>query len=170
MLWLRLLVAVMGLLIFGGMYALLGRSRRRCDAAWRELRERLTRRAGLAAELLAALRDGAALDAGALAELQQAGDERAPGQHSPREQARLEARLGEALKFVAGAVQRQRGLAENEPLKRILEKLTREENRVQAAVLTYNETVKKHDHKVHYLPWNLFAAAYGFRDRERFGL
>lgn len=159
-----------GVAIFAGTYADLARTRRQCDAAWEELRKRMGKRHDRVAELGDALRTAGVLAGERLDTLGRVLEECVGHAAGLQEQARAERTLNDVLKPLAALVKDSAELNENEDLRKIPEQLTAAENAIRAAALAHNEAVRKNNHKVHYLPWCLFAAAYGFRERERFGL
>jgi LemA protein len=166
-LWILLgvLVLLVVLLVFG--FNRLVRLRNEADTGWANIDVQLQRRADLIPNLVEAVKGYAAHERGvfdevtrARAALQQAG--------TPGAAAAANEGLTAALGRLFAVAEAYPDLKASENFLRLQEDLTDTEDKISAARRYYNATVMRYNTAIQSFPWLLFAAPFGFRDREFF--
>jgi LemA protein len=167
--WLWILLGVVALLVvlLALGYNRLVRLRNEVDTGWANIDVQLQRRTDLIPNLVEAVKGYAAHERGvfeevtrARAALQQAG--------SPGAAAEANEGLTAALGRLFAVAEAYPDLKASENFLRLQEDLTDTEDKISAARRYYNATVMRYNTAIQSLPWLLFAAPAGFRDREFF--
>lgn len=169
MLWLWIVLGVLALLaallVLG--YNRLVRLRNEVDTGWANIDVQLQRRADLIPNLVEAVKGYAAHERGVFEEVTRA---RAAlqGAASPGAAAEANDVLTAALGRLFAVAEAYPDLKASENFLRLQEDLTDTEDKISAARRYYNATVMRYNTAVQSFPWLLFAAPFGFRDREFF--
>jgi LemA protein len=159
-----LVVVVLGLVV---LYNSLVRLRVLVDNAWADIDVQLKRRHDLVPNLVETVKGYAAHERGTLAEVVDARG-KAMSAQSPESKGDAERGLTAALGKLFALAEAYPQLRAAENFGQLQGSLAGIEEAVQSARRYYNAVVRDFNTKIAQVPWNLIAAAFGFRPREFF--
>lgn len=160
------LVGALALLIIGIlMYNSLVRARVRVDNAWAQVQVQLQRRLDLVGNLVETVKAYAAHERQTLEAVITA-RAAATSANSPAEAAEAQGLLGAALGKLFALAEAYPDLKANVNFLALQEELAGTENRISFARNYYNESVQAYNTKIQTVPFNFFARAFGFTERE----
>jgi LemA protein len=167
--WIVLLILVVLIVAFIGMYNGLVKLRVRVDNSWADIDVQLKRRYDLIPNLVETVKGYASHEKDTLEAVIEARN-RAMGVQDPEAKAQAE-------NVLTGALRQLFALAEAYPQLRAVESFTdlqgslnEIEDAVQNARRYYNAVVRDYNTKIHTVPSNLVAGMFGFQRRQFFGL
>jgi LemA protein len=167
--WIVLLILVVLIVAFIGMYNGLVRLRVRVDNSWADIDVQLKRRYDLIPNLVETVKGYASHEKDTLEAVIEARN-RAMAVQGPEEKAQAE-------NVLTGALRQLFALAEAYPQLRAVESFTELqgslneiEDAVQSARRYYNAVVRDYNTKIQTVPSNLVAGMFGFQPRQFFGL
>lgn len=139
----------------------------RVDEAWSDITVQLKRRADLIPNLVNTVQGYAKHEKGVFEEVTEA---RAAvvGASSPKEAAKADNMLTEALKSVFAVAEAYPDLKASQNFSELQQELVDTEDKIQAARRFYNAGVRDLNTKIQLFPNNVFASMLGFKQREFF--
>jgi len=161
------LVALLGWGIL--IYNRLVRLRIRAEEAWRDIDTQLKRRYDLIPNLVETVKGYAAHEKGVFEAVTRA-RAAAINASTPKEQARADAGLKEALKSLFAVVENYPQLKANENFKELQQTLEETEDQIQRARVYYNAVVRDFNSNIGIFPQSLIANMFHFRPREFYTL
>ncbi len=151
------------------MYNRLVRLRVRAEEAWRDIDTQLKRRYDLIPNLVETVKGYAAHEKGVYEEVTKA-RAAAMGASTPKEKARAEAGLKEALKSLFAVVENYPQLKANENFQQLQRTLEETEDQIQRARMYYNAVVRDLNTNIALFPQSLLASLFHFQPREFYTL
>lgn len=166
-LWVVVGIVVVILLFLWATYNGLVRLKVRVDEAWSDITVQLKRRADLIPNLVNTVQGYAKHEKSVFEEVTNA---RAAvvGAGSPKEAAKADNMLTDALKSVFAVAEAYPDLKANQNFSELQQELVDTEDKIQAARRFYNSGVRDLNTKVQVFPNNVFAGMLGFKQREFF--
>ncbi|MCI0434769.1 MAG: LemA family protein [Gemmatimonadetes bacterium] len=156
-------VALFAMVLYNGLVRL----RVQADGAWSDIDVQLKRRYDLVPNLVETVKGYAAHEKGTLEAVIEARN-RAMTAQGPADRAQAENMLTGALKSLFALAEAYPQLRAAENFGQLQASLSQIEEAVQNARRYYNAVVRDYNTKVHQLPSNVIARAFGFREREFF--
>ena len=138
--------------------------------SWSNVDTELKRRYDLIPNLVAAVKGYAAHERAVLERVTELRNRCAANNGTPREQARDETQLVDALKQLLVVVENYPQLKADQQFLKLQEELINTENRIQAARRFYNGNVRDYRNRCETFPSNLVASALGFQAAEFFSV
>ena len=151
------------------MYNRLIRLRVRAEEAWRDIDTQLKRRYDLIPNLVETVKGYATHERGVFENVAKARSA-AMGATTPKEKARAEAGLKEALKSLFAVVENYPQLKANENFQQLQQTLEETEDQIQRARMYYNAVVRDLNTTIGLFPQNLIASMFHFQPREFYTL
>ena len=166
-LWVIIAIVVVVLLFVWISYNGLVRLKVRVDEAWSDITVQLKRRADLIPNLVNTVQ-GYAKHEKTVFEDVTAARAAVVGAGSPKEAAKADNQLTEALKSVFAVAEAYPDLKASQNFSELQQELVDTEDKIQAARRFYNSGVRDLNTKVQVFPNNVFAGMLGFKQREFF--
>jgi len=164
-----LVVLVILVLWFVGIFNMLVRSRNRVREAWSDIDVQLKRRYDLIPNLIETVKGYAAHEKQTLDAVIQARSQ-AMGAHTVKEHAQAENMLTGALKSLFALAEAYPQLRAVESFAKLQDELSDTENKIQAARRFYNINIMTLNTQVEQFPTNAVAGMFGFKKEEFFQL
>ena len=161
---------ILVLLVVAILYNNLVRVRNHCDEAWSDVQTELKRRYDLIPNLVNAVKGYARYERGLLETVTRLRQECVENTGSPGSQAASENKLVRALGALIARVENYPDLKASQNYLQLQQELVNTEDRIQASRRFYNGNVRENNNLVQSFPSNLVASAFGFKEREFFGL
>ena len=139
----------------------------RVDEAWSDITVQLKRRADLIPNLVSTVKGYAKHEKGVFEEVTAARTAML-GANSPKEAAKADNMMEEALKSIFAVAEAYPDLKASQNFSELQAELVDTEDKIQAARRFYNSGVRDLNTKVQLFPNNLFAGMLGFKQREFF--
>jgi LemA protein len=162
-----LILFVLAVVLFVGLYNGLVRLRNQVKNAWSQIDVQLKRRHDLIPNLVETAKGYMKHERETLERITEARS-RAMGARSMGERARAEEDLGRALNQFLLVVENYPDLKANQNFLALQEELTSTENRIAFARQAYNDAVMTYNNKIQMFPSNLMANLFNFRGEEFF--
>ena len=162
-------ILVVVALVGGGVliYNSLVKLREQVDNAWSDIDVQLKRRYDLIPNIVETVKGYAGHERETL-EAVIAARSRAMGASSPQEQGKAEGMLAGALKSLFALSEAYPQLRASENFQELQRTLASVEDDIQGARRYYNAVVRDYNTKIHQVPSNVVAKAFGFQEREFF--
>lgn len=164
-----LVVVIVLILWFVGMYNGLVRERNEVKNSWAQIDVQLKRRHDLIPNLVETVKGYAAHEKSTLDSVVQARS-RAVSAEGVGERAKAEGELGGALGRLMLVVEQYPDLKANQNFLALQEELTSTENKIGFARQYYNDSVMKYNTRVQSVPTNIVAGMFNFQQQEFFEL
>jgi len=169
LIWIVVIVVVVLLFGFIGVYNRLISLKNRTDEAWSDIDVQLKRRYDLVPNLVETVSGYAKHEKELLENVTKARTE-AMGAKSFDDRAQKENQLSETLKSLFAVAENYPNLKANENFAKLQDQLTETEDKIQAARRFYNGNVRDLSIAIESFPSNLIAGIFGFKKRELFQL
>ena len=164
--WIALLflvvIALWAVFAYNGLVKL----REQVDNAWHQIDVQLKRRADLIPNLVRTVKGYMKHERGTLEEITKLRSQIVSG--TPRERARANNMLTEALKTLFAVAENYPKLQASKNFLALQEELSTTENKIAYARQAYNDAVYLYNTQVKYFPTNILAGMLGFKEREYF--
>ncbi|MGE5310049.1 MAG: LemA family protein [Sphaerimonospora mesophila] len=168
-LWVTLGIVALLVIITIAIYNALVRLRVRVDEAWSDITVQLKRRADLIPNLLESVKGYAAHEKEVFEKVTEARSAiMGATKEGPRAAAAAENQFEDALKSLFAVAENYPQLRANENFLQMQAEITDTEDKVQASRRFYNGGVRDLNTKIQTFPSNIFAAMFGFKQREFF--
>ena len=167
--WIVLLILVVLIVAFIGMYNGLVKLRVRVDNSWADIDVQLKRRYDLIPNLVETVKGYASHEKDTLEAVVEARN-RAMAVQGPEEKAQAENVLTGALRQLFALAEAYPQLRAVESFNELQGSLNEIEDAVQSARRYYNAVVRDYNTKIQTVPSNLVAGMFGFQPRQFFGL
>lgn len=164
---LLLLIVVLIVIAFIGIYNRLVVKRTRVDNGWAQIDVQLKRRYDLIPNLVETVKGYAAHEKEVLTRVTDMRS-RAMGAQSPKEAAEANNMLTDTLKTLFAVVENYPQLKANENFLKLQEELTSTENKIAFARQFYNDVVMDYNATIQKFPQTVIASMFGFTRREFF--
>ncbi len=162
-----LLILVVGALFMSGLYNRLVTQDQQVQSAWAQVQNVLQRRADLIPNLVETVKGYAAHEKEVFEAVAEARS-RLAGATSPAEAAAANAGLTSALGRLIAIAENYPNLKANENFIRLQDELAGTENRIAVERMRYNDAVRLYNTSIKRFPTRMFAAMFGFKEREYF--
>jgi len=162
-----LLILIVGALFMSGLYNRLVAQDQQVQGAWAQVQNVLQRRADLIPNLVETVKGYAAHEKEVFETVAEARS-RLAGATSPAEAAAANASLSSALGRLIAIAENYPNLKANENFIRLQDELAGTENRIAVERMRYNDAVRLYNTSIKRFPTRMFAAMFGFKDREYF--
>lgn len=163
-----IVVAVLFVAWFIGMYNSLVRIRQHCRESWSVIDTELKRRYDLIPNLVETVKAYAKHESGVLQAVTKARSKAAASTGSPASQAADENVLVGAMRHLYGVVEHYPDLKASQNFLKLQEELANTEDRIQAARRFYNANVRDMNTRIEVFPSNIIAGMFRFRREEFF--
>jgi LemA protein len=163
--WIILAIVVILIVLFNSLV----RSRNRVDEAWSDISVQLKRRYDLIPNLVETVKGYAAHESGVFEKVT-AARTAAMGAGSLDDKLQKENALAGTLKSLFAVAEAYPELKANQNFMQLQSDLTDTEDKIQAARRFYNGNVRDYNTKLQVFPTNMFAAMFGFKPRDFFGI
>lgn len=168
-LWVTLGVLLVLVLVVVGIYNSLVKLKVRVDEAWSDITVQLKRRADLIPNLLESVKGYAAHEKEVFQKVTEARSAMmSASKEGPKAAAAAENQFEGALKSLFAVAESYPQLRANENFLQLQAEITDTEDKVQASRRFYNGGVRDLNTKIQTFPSNVFAAMFGFKEREFF--
>ena len=162
-----LLILIVGALFMTGLYNRLVAQDQQVQGAWAQVQNVLQRRADLIPNLVETVKGYAAHEKEVFESVADARS-RLAGASSPRQAAEANAALTGALGRLLAIAENYPNLKANENFIRLQDELAGTENRIAVERMRYNDAVRLFNTSIKRFPTRMFAAMFGFKEREYF--
>ncbi len=165
--WILLSLVVLAVLAFVVMYNSLVGLKIRIDNAWAQIDVQLKKRFDLVPNLVETVKGYAKHEKSIFEDVAAARSQWQNAQ-SVKEKAKADASFAGALKSLIAVAENYPTLKANENFKLLQEQLDGIESKIAYTRQFYNDAVMEYSTKVQQIPYNLFAGAFGFGQRDFF--
>jgi len=170
MIWIPLVVVLVLLAAFVGMYNGLVSIRNQCDEAWSNVDTELKRRYDLIPNLVNTVKGYAKHERELLEELVDLRERASANQGGIASQAADEGMLQKVLGNLMVRLEAYPDLKASSNFQELQQELANTENRIQAALRFYNGNVRANNNKMEQFPSNIVASMFNFSRRDFFEL
>ena len=167
--WIVVVVVAVVALFLWAMYNGLVKLRNRVDEAWSDITVQMKRRADLIPNLVNTVKGYAKHEKSVFQDVTEARSA-VVGAGSPKEAAKADNMLTDALKSVFAVAEAYPDLKASRNFSELQQELVDTEDKIQAARRFYNSGVRDFNTKIQMFPNNMFAGKFGFLAREFFEL
>jgi LemA protein len=164
-----LIVIVLFIFFFIGIFNRLVRLRKRCDNGWAQIDVQLKRRYDLIPNLVETAKGYLKHEREVLENVTKA-RQQAINASGVEDQAKAENFLSQTLRSLFAVVENYPDLKANENMKAVQEELVSTENKISYARQHYNDVVMSYNTSTETIPSNIVASMFGFIQREFFEL
>jgi LemA protein len=165
----QIVIVVILVAIFAGMYNGLVRKRNQVDNAWSQIDVQLKRRHDLIPNLVETVKDYMQYEQETLTKVTNARAAAVQaGAQGPQAQAAAENALTNTLRSLFAVVENYPELKANQNVLSLQEELTSTENKISFARQFYNDSVMSFNMKIQSFPTNLIAGMFNFTQRQFF--
>jgi LemA protein len=165
--WIIIVIVVLVLLIFGGLYNGLVRARIRVEEAWSDITVQLKRRYDLIPNLVNTVKGYAKHEKEVFEDVARTRADTLKAQTIP-DRAKAEGQFEGALKSLFAVAENYPQLRATENFQQLQGELTDTEDKIMAARRFYNGSTRDFNIKIDTLPSNIIAGLFGFKKREFF--
>lgn len=165
--WIIIGIVVVVVIFLWATYNGLVRLKIRVDEAWSDITVQMKRRADLIPNLVKTVKGYAKHEKGVFEEVTKARSE-VMNASSPKEAAKADNMLEEALKSIFAVAEAYPDLKASQNFSELQAELVDTEDKIQAARRFYNSGVRDLNTKIQLFPNNMFASMLGFSEREFF--
>jgi LemA protein len=164
-----LIILILFVLFFIGIYNRLVRLRKRCDNGWAQIDVQLKRRYDLIPNLVETAKGYLKHEREVLENVTKA-RQQAINAEGVADQAKAENFLSQTLRSLFAVVENYPDLKANENMKAVQEELVSTENKISYARQHYNDVVMTYNTSTETIPSNIVASMFGFTQRDFFEL